>query len=127
MTPQERRRRDRAEIDAANAKIDGTIPEWPQPRFLTPELEMVAAREISERPLHGVPGVFRSEVERITYIVAEKIARDEAIHKTPVWVQPTFLSVADQAAITRRAKDPATSRAQARELNARLAAHRRYG
>lgn len=41
------------------------LPDWPQPRFLNDELERVAAREISARPLHGVPSAYRETIERI--------------------------------------------------------------
>jgi hypothetical protein len=77
LTPQEQRRRKaafqlrqaarQADIEDNNAALNGKLPPWPQPRFLTPELEQLVAHEISERPLHGVPSHYRTEAESLKF------------------------------------------------------------
>jgi hypothetical protein len=37
----------------------GQLPPWPWQDALTPEKEVILGRETSERPLHGVPSVWR--------------------------------------------------------------------
>lgn len=107
-----------------NAQITST-PAWPRPWFLSDELERVAAAEISERPLHGVPSVYRTQVECLTRIVAEKIVSDEMSKAVPRRVRVTFLSVSDQIAMRKRLANPLTDPYLAQQLRVRLRAHRR--
>jgi hypothetical protein len=115
------------DIEARNYALYGEpLPPWPHPRFLNDELEIVAAREISERPLHGVPSVFRREIVSITRVIAEKIANDAVAADAPRRRETTFLSPLDQVAIVRRLADPDTDSFMCRLLRSRLLSHRKY-
>jgi hypothetical protein len=71
----------KAEIAAANAAINGVLPPWPRPWFLTDELEVMIAREISERPLHGVPASYTTESRSVARIMIERAAGKLIAHK----------------------------------------------
>lgn len=51
----------KAEIEWRNSQLTETPP-WPRPWFLSDELEQVVARELSERPMHGVPSTYREDI-----------------------------------------------------------------
>jgi hypothetical protein len=94
-------------------------------KFKTPELELVAARELSGRALHGVPSVYRTELQSITAIIAEKIRNDDLfkVHRTR---RVTFLSVGDQIEIRRKLALPDLDADLRAELQDRLSRHVKY-
>ncbi len=109
-----------------NASLGGVVPPWPQPRFLTPELETLVARDISERPLHGVPSVYRTEAQSVTNIMREQLQRAAIALAVPRSRPATFLSVADIRILKARIMNPETPSSALREYRARLAAHKPY-
>ncbi len=110
----------------AHRNANAVVTPWPKPRFLSLELEVIVAREISERPLHGVPSVFRAEAQSVTNIMLEQLRRDAIALAVPRSRPATFLSPADQRALKAKIADPATSPAALREYRSRLSLHRPY-
>lgn len=111
-------------ITHRNANI--VKPDWPRPWFLSDDLERVAAAEISERPLHGVPSIHRTQVECLTRIIAEKIVNDEMSKAAARRIRVTFLSMSDQIAMRARIANRLTGSVLVEQLRYRLRAHRRY-
>lgn len=53
----------KAEIEYQNRQAFGKpLPPWTRPWFLSDELEQLVARELSERPMHGVPSSYREDI-----------------------------------------------------------------
>jgi hypothetical protein len=51
------------EIAARNDALAGVVPPWVDP----PYLPAFVGQEISERPLHGLPGVYRKHIEERSF------------------------------------------------------------
>jgi hypothetical protein len=113
-------------VHLANAKLDGTSPPWPTPRFLSLNLEQLIARDMSERPLHGVPSVYRTEDVSLQNIIKEQLERADAALAVHPRRETTFLSPADRIALTRRLAEDDTTPANLRLYAARLRRHRLY-
>jgi hypothetical protein len=118
---------ERARVKIANACLHPTtIPPWPTPRFLTLDLEQLIARDMSERPLHGVPSVYRTEDVSLQNIIKEQLERADAALAVHPRRETTFLSPADRIALTRRLADDDTTPANLRVYAARQRRHRLY-
>lgn len=64
----------REQIVARNDSLRGQCPEWPQPRFMSIEAEEIVGRDISERPLHGVPSEYASPEFCLARALSERSA-----------------------------------------------------